>query len=314
MTHQPIRRLLLSALGIVLALSAVACGSRSDPATSAREAVDVSGDFATKPTIDIDSPMKVGKTSSWVLRQGDGDKVTAQATTILHLTLADGRTGKTAISTFDQGSRPLEVTLGEQVFPSLVTALTGKRAGSRVVVASSSRDAYGERGAPQIGIKAGDPVVMVADIVSTDPTSVLDGPEGDDAAPPRGMPQVREAKGVPSGFVWGKAAKPRKLVTYQLRKGAGPQVRSPSRVTVNYLGTVWAGKKPFDESYSKEPTSFSVGLGSVIKCWDQGLEGVREGARVVLVCPPALAYGKSPQPNIPGRSTLVFVVDVLGVG
>ncbi len=315
MTHQPIRRSLLPALGIALALSAAACGSRSDPTTTAaQDAVKVSGDFAAKPSIDIDAPLKVSKTASWVLRRGEGDKVAAQATTILHLTLADGRTGKTAISTFDQGNRPLEVTLGDQVFPSLVTALTGKRAGSRVVVASSSRDAYGDQGAPQIGIRAGDPVVMVADIVSTDPTSVRKGPDGDTAAPPPGMPQVREAQGKPTGFVWGKADKPRKLVSYELRQGTGPQVQTPARVTVNYLGMVWGGKKPFDESYSKEPTSFSVGLGSVIKCWDQGLDGVREGARVVLVCPPGLGYGKTPQPNIPGRSTLVFVVDVLGVG
>lgn len=314
MTHQPIRRLLLPALGIVLGLSAAGCGSAKDPAPSARDSVDVSGDFASKPNIDIHAPLKVSKTASWVLRTGQGDKVSAQATTILHLTLADGRTGKTAISTFDQGTHPLEVTLGDQVFPSLVRALTGKRAGSRVVVASSSRDAYGDRGAPQIGIKAGDPVVMVADIISTDPTSVLHEPDGESAAPPRGMPQLRESQGRPTGFGWDKAAKPRKLASYELRKGTGPQVHDPARVTVNYLGEVWGGKKPFDESYSKEPTSFSVGLGSVIKCWDQGLDGVREGARVVLVCPPALGYGKAPQPNIPGNSTLVFVVDVLGVG
>lgn len=318
MTHQPIRRHLLPLLGpalvIVLALTAAGCGSEKQRAATARQSVDVSGAFATKPRIHIDAPLKVSKTSSWVLERGNGDKVTSQATAILQLTLADGRTGKTAISTFDQGGRPLEVTLGDQVFPSLVKALTGARAGSRVVVASSSRDAYGDRGAPQIGIKAGDPVVMVADVVSTDPTSVMHGPDGATADPPRGMPQLKESGGTPTGFDFTRRRPPHGLVSYELRKGTGQQVKAPARVTVNYLGVVWGGQKPFDESYTKQPTSFSVGLGSVIKCWDRGLDGVREGARVVLVCPPRLAYGKNPQPHIPGNSTLVFVVDVLGVG
>ena len=65
---------------------------------------------------------------------------------------------------------PLEVKLGDQVFPSLNTALVGKPADSRIVVASTPDDAYGDSGSPQIGIKGGDSVVMVADILSTDPT------------------------------------------------------------------------------------------------------------------------------------------------
>ena len=52
----------------------------------------------------------------------------------------------------------------------------------------------------------------------------------------------------------------------------------------------------------------------MIPCWNKGLDGVKAGSRVVLVCPPASAYGARKQPNIPANSTLVFVVDVLGIG
>ena len=41
---------------------------------------------------------------------------------------------------------------------------------------------------------------------------------------------------------------------------------------------------------------------------------MKEGARVMLICPPDSAYGKASQPGIPANSTLVFVIDVLGVG
>ena len=58
----------------------------------------------------------------------------------------------------------------------------------------------------------------------------------------------------------------------------------------------------------------AAGISGVINCWDRGLPGLKEGARVMLVCPPDSAYGKVGRPGIPPNSTLVFVIDVLGVG
>ena len=310
------KKLCLALLAVVLTSTAAGgCGSDGGAAPkSLRESIKVTGDFGVKPTISIDTPLKFSETADWSLSSGDGDKVGAQATAILQLTLADGRTGKTAISTLDTGQRPLEAPLA-QVFPSLAQALTGKQPGSRVIVASTAEDSYGDRGAPQIGVKAGDPVVMVADVLSTDPTSVLPAPTGTPVAPPANAPRLVEQNGTPTGFDFAKLKKPKKLVVVPLREGTGPAVENPDRVTVNYLGSVWGSQKVFDESYTKEPTSFSVGLGSVIPAWDKGLQGVKEGSRVMLICPPDLAYGKAGQPpSIPGGSTLVFVIDVLGVG
>ncbi len=300
---------------LLLGTTTAACGSDPKaPPTSVKDRVTISGEFGAKPEIDIKTPLKLSESSSWLASKGTGDKVGPTATTILHLTFADGRTGKTAISTLDEGQRPLEVKLGDQVFPSLLAGLTGQPAGSRVVVVSTAADAYGDEGAPQIGIKGGDPVVMVADILSTDPTSVLDGPAATTVPAPAGSPRLVEKNGVPAGFDFAGARKSKKLVVIPLREGTGPAIETPDRVAVNYLGEIWGGSNPFDESYSKEPANFSVGLSAVIKAWDQGLAGVKEGSRVLLICPPGLAYGKSAQPNIPANSTLVFVIDVLGVG
>jgi peptidylprolyl isomerase len=301
---------------LALALTATACGSSdTKDSTSLRDRVHVSGSFGAKPTVTIDkSPLKVPTSTSWTTEKGDGDVVSSGATTILGLTLADGRTGKTVISTHDQGQRPLEVQLGDQVFPSLVQALVGKRAHSRVVVASSAKDAYGDQGAPQLGVKGGDPMVMVADVLSTDPTKLLSGPTGASRKAPATAPRLVEESGRPVGFDFTGLKKPKKFAAIVLRDGTGPKIEDPDRIAANYLGEVWGAKKPFDESFSKEPARFSIGLGGVIKAWDQGLSGLREGARVLLVCPPAMGYGKSAQTGIPAGSTLVFVVDVLGVG
>jgi peptidylprolyl isomerase len=307
------RRIAITTL--VLALTASACGSAdAKDSTNVEDKVKVSGDYGEKPTITIDSPLKVQETSSWTTQNGNGDKVGSDATTILGLTLADARTGKTVISTHDQGQHPLEVKLGDQVFPSLAQSLVGKSADSRVVVASTPDDAYGDTGAPQIGIKAGDSIVMVADVLSTDPTKILDGPTGATRTPPKTAPKLLQSGNDLTGLDFTGLKKPTKFQAILLRQGTGPEIETPDRIAADYLGQVWGAKQPFDSSYGKEPARYSIGLGGVIKAWDQGLAGVKEGARVMLICPPDTAYGKASQPGIPANSTLVFVIDVLGVG
>lgn len=306
----------VAAAALLLALSATACGSDEDQKGdgSLRDRIEVGGDFGQQPTLQIEAPLEVSESTSWTTTVGEGDRVLGDSTAILELTLADARTGKTAISTHDDGQRPLEVRLGQDVFPSLARALVGKTADSRVVIASTSDDAYGDAGAPQVGIEAGDPVVMVVDILSTDPTSVLDGPTGDAIAAPATAPRLVEEGGVPVNFDFGGLKKPSKLVVVPLRAGTGPAIENPDRVAVDYLGSVWGADKPFQETYTAEPATVSIGLSGVIPGWETGLAGQKEGARLLLICPPDQAYGATAQPNIPANSTLVFVVDVLGVG
>ena len=313
--HHP-RRAGLVVTALVLALTVTACGSDADKKekSSLRDQIEVTGDFGEKPTIKIDSPLDVTKTTSWNTVSGKGEKVGAEATTILSLTLANARDGKTAISTTDEGQRPLEVKLGDQVFPSLAKSLVGESAGSRVVIASTPDDAYGDQGATQIGVKPGDSIVMVADILSTDPAKILDGPTGDTAEPPATAPGIETSGDDVTGFDFTGKTKPKKYSAFTLREGTGPAIENPDRIAANYIGQIWGNKKPFESSFGKEPARFSIGLSGVIKCWDQGLAGAKEGARVLLTCPPETAYGKAGQQGIPANSTLVFVVDVLGVG
>jgi peptidylprolyl isomerase len=301
--------------GLVLALGTTACGSATTSETaSLKDRIQIAGEFGKRPTIDIRGSLEIPETSSWVTKLGKGERIGTDSTSILQLTLADARTGKTALSTFDEGRRPLEVKLDDQVFPALVKELIGKPADTRVVVASSADDAYGDSGAPQFGVKSGDPVVMVVDILSTDPTSVLDGPTGATQQAPATAPKVKVQDGLPVGFDFTGVRKPRKLVVIPLRHGTGPVVESPSRIAADYIGQVWKAKQPYGETFSKEPARLSIGSGGGVKAWDHALVGLREGARVMILTPPAFGYGASSQPNIPTNSTLVFIVDILGVG
>ena len=83
---------------------------------------------------------------------------------------------------------------------------------------------------------------------------------------------------------------------------------------MNYSGVVWGKGKPFDSSFErKEPASFPIGEGMLIRAWDETLIGKTVGSRLLIVAPSDYAYGKRgvPQAGIRGGDTLVFVVDIL---
>jgi peptidylprolyl isomerase len=112
-----------------------------------------------------------------------------------------------------------------------------------------------------------------------------------------------------------KGPAPKKLVVKDLVKGTGPEAKSGSNITVNYVGVLYKGGKEFDSSWKRNQTfPFKLGAGSVIKGWDQGIVGMKVGGRRELIIPPNLAYGAAGSPpTIPANATLVFVVDLLGV-
>ncbi len=93
----------------------------------------------------------------------------------------------------------------------------------------------------------------------------------------------------------------------------GTSVAEGDLIVVNYQGEVWETGNTFDSSFDRDaPFATSIGTGSVIPGWDQGLVDQPVGARVVLVIPPEDAYGEQGTEGIPPDSTLVFVVDILG--
>jgi hypothetical protein len=97
-------------------------------------------------------------------------------------------------------------------------------------------------------------------------------------------------------------------------EGTGASPHTGQMVSVHYAGTLENGTK-FDSSYDRgKPFEFRIGTGSVIKGWDEGLMSMKVGGKRKLIIPPALGYGKSGSPpSIPGNSTLIFEVELLGV-
>ena len=95
--------------------------------------------------------------------------------------------------------------------------------------------------------------------------------------------------------------------------GKGAEAVSGKTVTVHYTGTLKDGTK-FDSSVDrKEPFSFNLGAGQVIKGWEQGIVGMKVGGKRKLTIPPELAYGANAVGAIPANSTLLFDVELLDV-
>ncbi len=111
-------------------------------------------------------------------------------------------------------------------------------------------------------------------------------------------------------------AAPTTLRTDVLSKGDGATVGKGDLIVVDYLGQTWKPKankeNVFDNSFDrKQPAAFPIGVGQVVKGWDEALVGKRVGSRVLLTLPPDKAYGGKASGSIPANSTLVFVVDLV---
>jgi len=104
------------------------------------------------------------------------------------------------------------------------------------------------------------------------------------------------------------------LVFRSIKDGSGATPGATDVVKVNYRGTFVDGRE-FDAS-AKHGGPITFPLNRVIPCWTEGVQKIKVGGKAKLTCPSAIAYGSQGAGGgqIPGNSTLVFEVELVGIG
>ena len=98
--------------------------------------------------------------------------------------------------------------------------------------------------------------------------------------------------------------------------GTGTQAAAGNRVTVGYTGWLYDSSKRDGKGtqFDSNNYTFTLGIGTVIKGWDQGVVGMRVGGQRRLIIPPDLAYGSAGSSGvIPPNATLVFDITLISV-
>ncbi|WP_165821059.1 FKBP-type peptidyl-prolyl cis-trans isomerase [Nocardioides gansuensis] len=299
---------------LLLALGGLAaCGDDEGAGASGAglDSVTIEGEAGKEPKVSFDGKVAVDETEEKVVSEGDGEEVADGDSVLAHLWIGNGFTEEQAFTTWDSG-KPELLTVDDQLSGAIRAGLADHTVGSRVAVAATAEDAFGEAGNPQLGIGNKDSVIFVIDLVGKISTE----PSGEEKTPAKWAPTLVEQDGTITGFDFSGAHKPGgKLLETTLVKGDGPVVKKGQTIYVNYLGQVYKADKPFDDSYSKgTPASFPIGVGGVVEGWDRTLVGKTVGSRVILEIPPAMGYGEAGNKGagIKGTDTLFFVVDILG--
>lgn len=307
-------------LPAVLALGLSSCGDEeggsggSGADGDALSQIEVTGEPGTAPKVDFGGELSVDDLTSDVLVEGDGETIASGDSVLAHIWVGNGFSQEKAFSTHDNGAAELLTADDKTLSEVFLTGIENQTVGSRVAVAAPASEAFGETGNPQLGIGNKDTVLVVVDLMSP----VADGPEGDASKGPSWAPEVVEEDGTPTGFDFAGTPKPNgELRSAVLVQGEGATVEKGQTIAVDYIGQVFEGKKPFDESYSSgNPVGFGIGTGAVIPGWDKTLVGEKVGSRVILSIPPEQGYGAEGNPNagIKGTDTLYFLIDILAAG
>lgn len=306
------RRPALALVPLLLAASLTACGDdEGDSGVSGDEerldAVEITGDVGKQPKVEWKGVMEAGDIEAETVVEGDGEELADGDQVVTHIWIGNGFTKTKAYSTYDDGGQPQTLEVGDDLAPIFEDALEGRTIGSRVAVTASADEAFGEVGNPQLNIANKDTVLVLVDLVEE-----FVPPKPKDVGADEMPDVVLGESGDPVRLQFTGLPKPKAdddLKRYVVRKGKGEPLTEDSTVKADYLGMVYGGGKPFDESFTKKPLERP--LSSLVPGWVHGLTGVRVGSRVLLSIPPELGYGDQAQPGIPAGSTLYFVLDIL---
>jgi peptidylprolyl isomerase len=274
------------------------------------EAVEVSGSGDGEPTVDVRTPFHVSSTASKVLERGEGTAIVDEnQLVVLDITVTSGETGESVIATPYSGDLSRVFTLSEwmQGFPGLVSALDCVTEGSRLVVGLAPDD-LAEGAAASIGLGEDESAVAVVDVRKV----YLPKADGaDQFTEGHGLPTVVRAPDGRPGIIVPDATPPADVTVEVIKHGDGPELTADDVARAHYTGVVWETGEVFDSTWDAQPAQVSEE--ALPPAVVSALDGRTVGSQVLVVIPPSEGFGEEQQGAIPGGSSLVYVIDLLGI-
>lgn len=146
---------------------------------------------------------------------------------------------------------------------------------------------------------------------TTDGGAPSDGPQGETGSTIGNVPTISGDLGQEPTISSPQGNPPAELVTEDIALGSGKEALTDSTLTVHYTLMAWSTGQIVESSWVGQPATFP--LSGVIQGWQQGIPGMKEGGRRLLVIPPSLGYGEAGGGPIAPNETLIFVVDLISV-
>ena len=277
--------------------------------------VAASGAFGSAPTVDFPTPLRSETPQSAVIDAGDGEQIAAGQVVDFQVSLFSAVSGDLITqSSYDDAQAPLRRTAGADI-DLLAESLQCATVGSRFAVTGTVGDVFGGP-VDEAGLAETDPVVLVFDVQA----AYLGKATGTPQLGASGIPAVvTTPDGIP-GVTIPDEDPPTELRAHTLVLGDGAPIAEGDRAVLHYTGLLWDAKTIFDSSWERgAPVTFTIASfeddpNGVVPGLAAGLIGATVGSQVIVVIPPELGYpeGQSPA-TIPAGSTMVFVVDILGI-
>lgn len=282
----------------------------TESGSDALDLISVSGSVDSVPNVDVYTPFHVSETEAREDVEGEGAEISStNQLVVVDVALFSGETGEPLLATPYDGdlSRAYTVDRWSEQFSAFDTALMCASEGSRVTIAMAPGD-YDAASLESVGVAADDSVIGVVDVRKV----YLPKADGDNQFNAgNGLPDVVRAPDGRPGIIVPDGAAPDELVIETLKKGDGETVSGDQAVRVHYTGVTWNERTVFDTTWDTEPASMT--LDAVVPGFAAALEGQTVGSQVLVVIPPEQGYGDQAQGEIPANSTLVFVIDILGL-
>lgn len=229
--------------------------------------------------------------------RGVGLRAESGSTLTVEMTLWSER-GELFFSTY-QRERRVRFTLDSDSrveappLEGLEIGMVGLAAGGQRYLSLPPEVAFGARGQPP-QVAPNSTITALVEVLDVSPPRIP--PERPPAFDAAGMLQTESG-----------------LRLLDLEVGTGQLARPGDTITAEYTGWLEDGTR-FDSSLlRRDPFTVKLGMKRIIEGWEEGLQGMQEGGRRILVVPPELAYGGRDTGVIPANSTLTFEVEMVRI-